>query len=305
MGGDDGVNRWSEEDAFDLLGDEDAREEEDREEAKEMARLEVLSGEELDAEIAKLQAKIRDDTISRYLTPAECEEIGLDNPFGVSRAYILALKRESEEAEQQEAYDGFDPEAGQDPSDSAIPPQFRDAPTCEHIKATNQRCGSPALKGKRFCYYHDEACDGRKLKKRLRMPVLEDHRSIQMALTKVCQRVADNVIDAKRASTLFYGLQVASSAVIKATPKSPNKNEEEKQGMTLCGCEASKFCRAKLLLVLEKSYRSGRQSQDLGTSKIAVPISWDSECVNQDFVGSNSFVRETLSKKEGGGVHRR
>ncbi|HVH87810.1 MAG TPA: hypothetical protein VM912_13865 [Terriglobales bacterium] len=70
----------------------------------------------------------------------------------------------------------------------------------------------------RFCYFHEESRQGRKNKKRMQMPVLEDQRALQMAVTKICQDIIDETIEPKRASTLLYGLQVASTAVSKAAP---------------------------------------------------------------------------------------
>jgi hypothetical protein len=35
---------------------------------------------------------------------------------------------------------------------SSLPTNFR---TCEHIKRDGKRCGSPALRRRRFCYFHN------------------------------------------------------------------------------------------------------------------------------------------------------
>ncbi|HET8825127.1 MAG TPA: hypothetical protein VFM77_08360 [Terriglobales bacterium] len=96
------------------------------------------------------------------------------------------------------------------------------APRCRFTKADGTCCGSPALKNRRLCYFHNETTDGRRSKakggdsknrKTFRLPVLEDEVAIQMAVTNVCQDLANECLDSKRASTLLYGLQVASTVL--------------------------------------------------------------------------------------------
>jgi hypothetical protein len=111
-----------------------------------------------------------------------------------------------------------------------------ESPRCQFIKADGEQCGSPALKRKRLCHFHSKTAEPRKRKSRkstgeaiaqdevtakrgekrpvaLELPVLEDDLAIQMAVTNICRQLADDSIDPKRASTLLYGLQVASIAV--------------------------------------------------------------------------------------------
>jgi hypothetical protein len=113
-----------------------------------------------------------------------------------------------------------------------------DAPRCQFIKADGTQCGSPALQRKRFCHFHSKTADGRKRGKSrgsdrrqpgsvstgedksvsreipvIEVPVLEDDLAIQMAVTNICRQLANANLEPKRASTLLYGLQVASIAV--------------------------------------------------------------------------------------------
>ena len=104
-------------------------------------------------------------------------------------------------------------------------PVGANAPRCQYTKADGEQCGCPALKRKRFCYFHSKTADGRKRKKStstgrhaerssdLELPVLENDRAIQMAVTNICRQLATDGIEPKRASTLLYGLQVAAVAV--------------------------------------------------------------------------------------------
>jgi hypothetical protein len=120
---------------------------------------------------------------------------------------------------------------------------------CRHIRTSGARCGSPALSGRTFCYYHVNAAqrhnslvprraddeiptiihplntDENRQREplvaeyfspargpiALDFPPLEDRESIQLALSMLITAMAQGRIDPKRASTMLYGLQVASA----------------------------------------------------------------------------------------------
>ena len=130
---------------------------------------------------------------------------------------------------------------------------------CRHIRVNGERCASLALTNQVFCYYHVELerrhhrCsrsretqsailhpmtlqDGSQRDPifaepsdppfQLHLPTLEDRHSIQVALSVVITALAEGRIDPRRASMLFYGLQVASSNAHKLNPaprRSPGK----------------------------------------------------------------------------------
>ena len=121
---------------------------------------------------------------------------------------------------------------------------------CRHIHTNGARCGSPALNDKVFCYFHADA-DRRhrtinpseqipstlhpipkdhldRMQREpllaeyyglskvhgplvLDFPPLEDRESVQLALSMLITAMAQNRIDPKRATSLLYGLQVASA----------------------------------------------------------------------------------------------
>ena len=91
-------------------------------------------------------------------------------------------------------------------------------PECRHIKTSGGKCGSPALRGQPYCYFHSRlkqrmnqsssACPIDGLSKELAN--LEDRGAIQHAVTEVATAVADFRIDTKRAGILLYALQIAS-----------------------------------------------------------------------------------------------
>jgi hypothetical protein len=92
--------------------------------------------------------------------------------------------------------------------------------TCKHVKANGEFCGSPALRGREYCYFHLTVL-GRRLRTQkhimkgenhyLQLPTLEDANSIQMALMQVMEALLRDQIDNKVAGLLLYGLQIASS----------------------------------------------------------------------------------------------
>jgi hypothetical protein len=95
---------------------------------------------------------------------------------------------------------------------------YPNVPRCHYIKVNGTRCGSPALRNQKLCYFHQRWHEQRI---RLRgypneencveIPVLEDANSIQMALTQVMRLVLNDKISNKQAGLLLYALQIASA----------------------------------------------------------------------------------------------
>lgn len=90
-------------------------------------------------------------------------------------------------------------------------------PRCHHIKTNGTQCGSPALRGRRFCYFHKNWREQhvhlnakQRANSSITLPVLEDADSIQVALMQVLRLILAGQIDTKMAGLLLYGLQTAS-----------------------------------------------------------------------------------------------
>ena len=81
-------------------------------------------------------------------------------------------------------------------------------PRCQYIRTDGRRCGSPALKTKRWCYFHYEV---NRPTVNLDVPALEDGNAVQLALTDLARAVADDRIPLKNAALLAYILQTASA----------------------------------------------------------------------------------------------
>lgn len=206
----------------------------DEDDLERRERFENKTDEELDDDIARLEDEINDLQFLLYLTTEELTKLDKNDPEAVTKA--LALVRERARVERQErklaqSASAGAPSAANQPAASEkrdfplndIPLAFQETPRCQHAKANNQPCGSPAMKSRRYCYFHDQA--RARSKKQIRLPVLEDHRAIQMAITRICQGITDQAIDAKVGSTLLYGLQVASTAVPKMVAKKSSRKE--------------------------------------------------------------------------------
>jgi hypothetical protein len=94
-----------------------------------------------------------------------------------------------------------------------------EAPRCRHIKVSGTQCGSPAVRSKSFCFYHQQhrpivaECysDGEYSTGEILLPVFEDAHSVQSVIRQVVQMVLQKRIERKTASLLLYALQIASS----------------------------------------------------------------------------------------------
>jgi hypothetical protein len=83
---------------------------------------------------------------------------------------------------------------------------------CTHIKVTGVRCGSPALRGEQFCYFHQRMIRGVQIPTNARLhpvAILEDEESIQASLMEVINALARNTIDLPRAQLILRALSIA------------------------------------------------------------------------------------------------
>ena len=90
-------------------------------------------------------------------------------------------------------------------------------PRCAHIKTNGTQCGSPALRDRRYCFFHKK-WQGQRISLNAQppapysftMPVLEDADSVQVALMQVMRLILAGQLDPKIAGLLLYALQTAS-----------------------------------------------------------------------------------------------
>jgi hypothetical protein len=97
-------------------------------------------------------------------------------------------------------------------------------PLCNHLFAATPSepahlCGSPALRGEPFCYFHHptrkplrephERRARRIARQSFNFRIPTTRRELQFSLDAVASRIASNQIDLRRASQLLYALQMA------------------------------------------------------------------------------------------------
>ena len=133
---------------------------------------------------------------------------------------------------------------------------------CRHIKTNGIQCQAPALRDGKFCYFHTE------LRRRhqplaaqtdtstlrpvydregqfegmeplgqpsggIELGLLEDSRSVQVAISTVVNALATNRLEVRRATALLYGLQLAASncrSLLKDESGNPEKMLREITG---------------------------------------------------------------------------
>jgi hypothetical protein len=106
-------------------------------------------------------------------------------------------------------------------------------PRCTHIKTNGTQCESPALRGRRFCFFHKNWHGQRiqlnaqpaPLDRNFTLPVLEDANAIQVALMQVMHLLLSGQIEHKTAGLLLYALQTAA-ANLRATRFEPFHHED-------------------------------------------------------------------------------
>ena len=109
-------------------------------------------------------------------------------------------------------------------------------PTCRHIHTRGVQCGSPALSGRGFCFFHQNLHDRHQVFHRtagtpgyllpgqhVELPALEDREAVQLALSVVINALATGQLETRRATALLYGLQLAG---MNARPYTPFTNPE-------------------------------------------------------------------------------
>src|SRR5579864_411704 len=84
---------------------------------------------------------------------------------------------------------------------------------CTHIKVTGKPCGSPALRGEFFCYFHTRVIKGVQQRVDMRldsMALLEDCESIQLSIMHVVDGLVKGTLDPTRARLIIQALRIAA-----------------------------------------------------------------------------------------------
>lgn len=103
---------------------------------------------------------------------------------------------------------------------------------CEYIKPNGNFCGSPALRGRDYCYWHlthlarrlrAEKQEATADSTPLELPPLEDANSVQLAIIMVMDAMLHDRIGPKKSGQLLYALQLASSNLKQGVCFQPGK----------------------------------------------------------------------------------
>jgi hypothetical protein len=92
-------------------------------------------------------------------------------------------------------------------------PVNKNTRSCTHIKVNGTPCGSPALRGEAFCYFHQRLIRGVATPAKSRLhPIaqIEDEESIQASLMEIINALVRNTIDFKRAQLILRALNIAA-----------------------------------------------------------------------------------------------
>jgi hypothetical protein len=84
---------------------------------------------------------------------------------------------------------------------------------CTHIKVNGTPCGSPALRGEVFCYFHQRMIRGVRTPPKSRLhpiALIEDEEGIQASLMEIINALIRNTIDFKRAQLILRALHIAA-----------------------------------------------------------------------------------------------
>lgn len=83
--------------------------------------------------------------------------------------------------------------------------------TCTHIKVNGVPCGSPALRGEQFCYFHQRLFHGVRVpnSRLLHTALLENEEAIQVSIMQLVNALLTGTIELKRAEIVLRALNTA------------------------------------------------------------------------------------------------
>lgn len=103
------------------------------------------------------------------------------------------------------------------------------SPRCNHTLEGGRRCGSPAMKGLNFCYFHHRLRETWILPghPKYQPPFLENSHSLQISLAHVHRALSKNLIGLDQARLILYGLKLAAANLKHLEPIDPDSIETE------------------------------------------------------------------------------
>jgi hypothetical protein len=99
------------------------------------------------------------------------------------------------------------------------------ATRCKHVKYNGEVCGCPALRGRDFCHYHQDAHDPQQVA----VPFVEDAAALQVAIMRVLRAIETDAIEYKKATAELYALQLASNNVSRLRDEIPVEPDPDRE----------------------------------------------------------------------------
>lgn len=82
------------------------------------------------------------------------------------------------------------------------------APRCHHVRTNGLRCGSPAMRNHKLCYYHKKTSGPQPMPKAV-LPNLEDGNAVQLAIAHVARQIVSGTIEYRAAHLLIDAYRLA------------------------------------------------------------------------------------------------
>jgi hypothetical protein len=130
----------------------------------------------------------------------------------LARNYKKIVERTNERIQQETIRRNAEPNVDRTNLNSTNRTNMPNPKNCTHIKVTGVRCGSPALRGEQFCYFHQRMLRTVKGPPATRVhhaALLEDEESIQASLIEVVNALLRGSIELKRAELVLRALNTA------------------------------------------------------------------------------------------------
>ena len=99
---------------------------------------------------------------------------------------------------------------------------------CSHIKGDGIRCGTPALHGRQFCYFHQRAHHpgARLATRRYRAPIPDSVASLQIAMAHAMQALMSGDLTPKQANSIMYGINLSTNLLRLSKPLSESERQQ-------------------------------------------------------------------------------
>ncbi len=174
----------------------------------------ISETDETSARAARVKSSVRKILLASPLFPRLYADVVISSAPNSYEAKILArnYKKIVERTNLAKINAANNEKTNPNTTDRTNMPVQPSVRVCTHIKVTGVRCGSPALRGEQFCYFHQRMVRGVATPPNARLhpiALIESEEAIQSSLMEVINALARNSIDLRRAELLLRALHIA------------------------------------------------------------------------------------------------